>query len=201
MTQSVQTHNNLVKALLIGGLTAILAFVIGYIVYSYATKPPQSNTTSTLVDNNIPVVSRGEMHLDPDTLSVLSDETFTVDVIIDAKGAVINGSDSVITYDPTYIRVLDIQGPSEPTDDFMLMRDLIENDRIILSLLRTNYTDVPTEKMTIATLTLRQLKPGTTTLSIDHMPGTTEGSTIIDAQTSENILDVVSGSTVTLLEQ
>lgn len=198
MNNTAQTHNNLVKTLLIGGLTAIFAFIVGYIIYSYTMKAPTSDMTSTVVDITPQPPARASMHLDPDTLSVLPDETFTVDVNIDAKGTIINGADSVIVYDPSFIRVIDVEQAAEVPEDFMLLRELVENDRVILTFVRTNYTDIPTGQMTIARVTMRQLKPGVTSLTLEHKPGTTQGSTIIDAATSENILDSVAGATVTL---
>jgi hypothetical protein len=134
------------------------------------------------------------MYTQPLSIETQVGKRFDIDITIDAKNTVVNGIDSVITYDPTILRVVRIS----PADNkiFSLLRKQVEDGKLIITAIKNQATDTPTQEQIVARVSIQALKSGTTTLIFEHKPGTTTGSTIIQAEGSKNILDKVTNTTI-----
>lgn len=182
------------------GLATIGALLIGiifYIISAYTT------------DNTAPLISlphraaaptptpiRAEMYTMPLSIETTVGRRFNVTIAVDAKNTVINGTDSVISYDPTMLRVVQVTIPTNADKSMLLMRKQIENGKIYITAVKSEANNIPTQELPIARLSVQALKSGTTTLIFDHMPTTTTGSTVIQADESKNILDKVTNTTI-----
>lgn len=147
--------------------------------------PKRATPTAT------PTPVRAEMYTRPLSVEAQLNRPFEIAVTLDAKGHTINGADSVIHFDPAFIKVVKISPMAENSKDFILMRKLVEKDRIIITAIRTKPGTEPTQELTVARMSLIPLKIGGTTLTFEHFPGATTGSTVIQAEDSANILDKV----------
>lgn len=181
-------------------LGILLLGAILYIVASLSNDntPPLISLPKQAVASPTPTPIRAEMSIQPSAVAVKIGERFTVDIVADAHTTVINGIDSVIMYDPSMVRVIRINPPEKPDPSFSLARKQTEDNKILLSSIKTHYTAVPSQEFTVARIIFQPLKTGETRLSFEHNPGTTTGSTIIKAEGSENILDKVTETTIVI---
>jgi hypothetical protein len=136
------------------------------------------------------------MYTQPLSVETIVGRRFDVHIVIDAKNTVINGVDSVISYDPTMLRVVQVTAPTGADKTLQLMRRQIEDGNVYITAIKTEVDDIPTQELVVARLSVQALKTGTTTLMFEHKPTTTTGSTIIQAAESTNILDKVTNTTI-----
>jgi len=176
---------------------ALLIGIIFYIVSSFSldNSPPLiSLPKQGAIPTPTPI--RSEMYTQPLSIETTVGKRFDVNVVIDAKNTVINGVDSVISYDPTMLRVVLVTAPTTQDKTLSLMRRQIEDGNVYITAIKTEVTDIPTQELTVARLSIQALKSGTATLTFQHNPTTTTGSTIIQAAESKNILDKVTNTTI-----
>lgn len=176
-------------------VTAIIAFGIGYLVYMNIS-PQQDEQVMDYSGSEPTGTPRAAMRIEPEETTVSSGSTFVVEVHANANGNIINGTDAVVVYDPQYFEAVEVKKSEETPDSFSLMRNLVEDQKVVGSLIRTQFTDDPSYEIPIVAITFRALTPGTTALTLDHQPGTTKGSTIIQADNSDNILDSTKNATI-----
>lgn len=193
--QTSPSSRNLLAAAAIGST----AFIIGYLIYLGTTFLQQRYTAEKLVP--IPTVTlrlpRAYMMAMPEMLSVQEGDTFDVNVVLDARETLIHGADIVMTFDNGFLKVEKIVGVTDENRRFMLLRGLTEDNRVIVSVMSADQAEgTQTDTAPVATVTFSAVTAGSTTVGFEHYPGTTTGSTIISAATSENILDAVGQVTV-----
>ena len=182
------------------GLAVLGALLIGIIFYIVSSFSLDNSPPLISLPKQAPLVTptpiRSEMYTEPLSIETAVGKRFEVNIVIDAKNTIINGVDSVISYDPTMLRVVQVAAPTTQDKTLSLMRRQIEDGNVYITSIKTEVTDIPTQELAIATLSIQALKSGTTTLTFEHAPATTTGSTIIRAQGSENILDKVTNTTI-----
>ena len=181
------------KTLVVAGvilLLVVFAFVARSSKKNVTATPTKSPTTRQPVTPT-PAIIRSTMFFEPETVSVKPNQQFTVTVAVDAKGVIVNGIDSIILFDPESVRPISVQKAKDAGNEFYLLRKQIDPNKIILTAAKTKYTATPTLRQSVASITFKSLKPGTTSLSFDFKPGSTTASTIIEAEKSTNILDAV----------
>jgi hypothetical protein len=185
-----------IKTIIIGLFLFLLAGSF-YIFSSFSNKESTPLISVPLKkEMPTPTPIRAEMYTQPLTVEVTQNKRFDIDVTLDAHNTVINGADSIIEFDPNMLKVVRISPPSGQTVELSLMRHLVEGNKIILTAFKSEVTENPTQEVVIARITLLPIKAGTTTLTFEHFPGTTKGSTIIKTEGSQNILDKVTNTTV-----
>ena len=182
------------------GLATIGALLIGVIFYIISaftadtSAPLISLPHKTAVPTPTPI--RSEMYMEPLSIDTAVGRRFDVTISIDAKNTVINGVDSIVSYDPTAIRVVQVTAVADPTKTLTLMRRQIEDGKVYITAIKSEANDIPTQTLPVARLSVQALKSGTTTLMFEHNPTSTTGSTVIRADGSENILDKITSATI-----
>lgn len=190
------------KMLVLLVAVALGGFLAGYSVYTiFAMNRPTSNSVSrSIAPTSTP---RSIMELSPNSIGVTKNETFTIDITFDAQNNIINGADSVVTFDPQYLSVASIKTADKinPSDTSWLYFAKLDKEqgRVAITMFKKEVDTQPTTVHQVAQLTVKPIKSGTTTVTLEHFIGKTIGSTIIKASDSSNILDKVTGTTVTIL--
>lgn len=181
------------------GLATIGAVLIGIVFYIVSSLVSPNTPPLISLPNRVasptPTPIRSEMYSQPLSIETTVGRQFEVNIVIDAKNTVINGVDSVITYDPAILRVTRVNAAPNESPLAILGRT-IEEGKVVITTAKTEVDDTPTQELVVATLSIRALKSGTATLMFEHRPNTTTGSTVIKAEGSENILDKVTNTTV-----
>jgi hypothetical protein len=152
------------------------------------------------------------------TLELASDQTtynvgdeFEVRVLLDTAGVEVDEVDVKITYDPEMLVVVDgikdledVQiSEDEPLLEVFVQNTVdIENGEIFFeqaSLAREQYYKTADEAGVVATITMRALKSGATTMSFDMETGNNStDSSVLDSETGEDVLGEVINLDVTL---
>lgn len=176
----------------------VLIVLLGAVVIVSAIRSRPSQSESPIARVPTPMKElRGEMWIDPVTQRATIGEQVTVQVMIDAHNTEINGSDAIINYDPAYLKLVSVDEPNEPDREFILF-DRQDEGQVQITTVKSSATTTTTPQMTIARVTFTALRAGTTVLDFEYRPGSTVGSTIVRARDTENILDRITGSTITI---
>lgn len=193
----IKQNDSMKLRIAIATVGALLIGSIFYIISSYVPDdgtPLISLPRQTVAPTPTPI--RSTMYTQPLSIDTAVGKRFDVTVLIDAKNTVINGVDSVISYDPTMLRVSQVTAPVNADKTLLLVRKQVDNGKVYITAIKSEVTDVPTQEIPIAHLSIQALKSGTTNLTFERKPGTTTASTIIQAEGSKNILDKVTNTTV-----
>lgn len=181
-------------------MASLAALLIGSIFYIVSSFMPGDQTPLISIPNRVavptPTPIRSTMYTQPASVETIVGRRFDVTIVIDAKNTVINGVDSVISYDPTMLRIAQVTAPASQDKTLSLLRKQVENGKIYITAIKTVANDIPTQELPIAKLSIQALKSGTTILKFENKPGTTTASTIIQALGSVNILDKVTNATI-----
>jgi len=118
--------------------------------------------------------------LSPATKNTSVNSTFTVDLIIDTAGVKTTGTDVILTYTPSILEVVDVTFPSPPP--YTTNTKTIDNTNgelnINCSVQSAAYAYSGTT--TLATITLKGISTGTSSLRFLCDPGSTTDSNIIN---------------------
>lgn len=204
MNQSLTELLNKHRKTVIGFSIMLGVLLIGSIIVIVSslsdTTPPLISLPKKILTSPTPTPTpiRSQMYMSPLSIDTSVGKQFKATVTIDAKNKIINGVDSVIIFDPLYLKpLIPVKNPETPKG-FDLMRRQVDGNKIIITLVKSKTTTEPTQELPVADVTFQALKKGTTKLVFEYMPGKTVGSTIIQAQGSENILDQVAEMNITI---
>jgi hypothetical protein len=189
------------KNLLIAIVIFLILLIVGALIFSSKQKELhnlQSKPISTSPESAVvSPVPRALMSLQPQTITVEKGKEAVINVMLDAKGEIINGFDTIILFDPQKITVNNIKALSDPANpEFSIVRKLVENDKIIITGVKTKATENPTNIYTFVTLTFVPKTTGTIPLDFELIQLSSKGSTIIRARDNANILDEVTGGSI-----
>jgi hypothetical protein len=185
------------KVSLLVAIGIVFIVILGMMVIRQAVimrSKPSSNLTTTVPSAIAPptVQPRAEMWIDPPEMQIAQGGTITVRVMIDAHNTIINGTDAIVNYDQDYLEVVSIDKPNEPNNEFSLFSRQSDG-QLQITRTKQSVSDVPTAQLTIAEVTFRTVKTGTTAVRFDYQKGATNKSTIIEQRSNKNILDKVTG--------
>ncbi|HLB60447.1 MAG TPA: cohesin domain-containing protein [Patescibacteria group bacterium] len=193
INQTPPSSRNLLAAAAIGSI----AFIIGYLIYLGTIMIQQRLVPRDFVPVVTVSVPRASMAAMPAMVNVQAGDTFDVNVVLDARETLIHGADIIMIFDNAFLKVEKIVGVTDENRHFLLLRGLTEDNRVIVSVMSADQAEgTRTDAAPVATVTFTALAAGSTSIGFEHYPGTTTGSTIIAASTSDNILDKVGGVTV-----
>lgn len=133
----------------------------------------------------------------PTFTSVRPDNTFDVDINVDAGVDQIAGTDIYLTYDATKLEVQTVTDGNY----FPQVEDVPATGRVYISGFVNTQGDYKTGAGTVATVTFKALEEGSTSLTIDCDPAITDTSKIVRNDTAvTNVLECSSldGHTVTI---
>jgi len=172
---------------------AVVFFLIGYILNSFFGQRPQK-LLSTQNSQESALLSRADMRLLPVSENLTIGQESQFEILINTFDQTINGTDAVILYNPKLIKIIAIQtADSVLNQNFIFPRKQIEDGRIYLTAVRDNLSQQVSGQYTLAKITFRALFAGEAEFNLEFFPGETYGSTIIQSQDSQNILDKVEG--------
>lgn len=186
----LNAHTILVVIALIIG-----TFITGYLAYFFIASTRPAVTTSTR-EVSKPARIRASMYLSMDATQGTVNQPFMVDVMLDAKGAIINGADGILLFDPKKVRVDKVTTDTTTTFLYFPKVDK-QKGRVVITAIKQTTDSTPTTVVKLATITFTPIAKGTTTITFEHFPGRTNGSTAIQAKDNTNILDAVTGMTIT----
>ena len=195
-TAAVTTVRLNAKVVAIIIASAIGAFLAGYAVYFFIASFRPEPTTSTR-EISTPARIRAVMYLSMDEVKATKNKPFTVDVMLDAKGTIINGADSVLTFDPKKVRIDNVATSPSPSFLYFPKVDK-QKGRGIITAIKQTIDDTPTEVLRLASISVSPIAAGVTTIRFEHFPGKTNGSTAIRASDNVNILDTATGMNITI---
>ena len=195
-TAAVTTVRLNAKVVAIIIASAIGAFLAGYAVYFFIASFRPEPTTSTR-EISTPARIRAVMYLSMDEVKATKNKPFTVDVMLDAKGTIINGADSVLTFDPKKVRIDNVATSPSPSFLYFPKVDK-QKGRVIITAIKQTVDDTPTEVLRLASISVSPIAKGVTTIGFELFPGKTNGSTAIRASDNVNILDTATGMNITI---
>ena len=171
------------------GIVVVIVFILTSII-SFLL-PNRRETYSPIAYVPTPTtVPKRTIWIDPARIETKPFSQFEVRVMLDADNRIINGADAVISYDPSYLKLVSMNKANEPNNQFQLFsRQSI--GEVQLTAIKLEQSSSSTAQATIAVLVFQSLKTGSSELTFEFQKGATFGSTIIDANNSENILENV----------
>lgn len=204
MNKHIVHHTNVklnINTILVVIASTIGTFVTGYLMYFFIASARPEPATSTR-EINKPARSRASMYLSMDAYLATINQPFTVDVMLDAKGAIINGADGILTFDPKKVRVdgiiTDNKDTESPAQSFLYFPKVDkQKGKVAITAIKQTADTTPTMVMRLAIITFTPISKGVATVGFEHFPGKTNGSTAILASDNTNILDAVAGMTIT----
>ena len=137
--------------------------------------------------------------LEIDNETVTAGDSAAVNLKFKAPGKNIFGSDVYLMYDPDYLQVNEngigksdyfVSMPRATTD--------IENGIIKVTAFDGADKVLDSEFQNLFKVEFRALKTGTTTVSLNFSKGTTNTTTLVERETSRNVLEGVSGLTIVI---
>jgi hypothetical protein len=128
---------------------------------------------------------------------VRTDETFSVDIIVDTVKQSAHGTGVKITFDPEVLEVISIETGSIFGDYPVASYDNSVG-KIIISGISSSIRNEFNGRGVFATLTFRAIKKGGTTLQFDYQPGSTTDSNIAVTYGTGDILSNVNSLLVTV---
>ncbi|HRN70474.1 MAG TPA: cohesin domain-containing protein [Candidatus Woesebacteria bacterium] len=135
---------------------------------------------------NAGVIYAATFNFNPTSTYVRPDNTFKVDINVDAGSDQIAGTDIYISYDSSIIEVETITDGTY----FPQVEDVPTAGRLYISGFVNTQGDYKTGSGNIASITFKALQTGTTSLVIDCDPSITDTSKIVQNDTAvTNILD------------
>ena len=136
---------------------------------------------------------------EPENETVTAGDSAAVNLKFKAPGKNIFGSDVYLMYDPDYLQVNEngigksdyfVSMPRATTD--------IENGIIKVTAFDGADKVLDSEFQDLFKVEFRALKTGTTTVSLNFSKGTTNTTTLVERETSRNVLEGVSGLTIVI---
>jgi len=126
--------------------------------------------------------------LDPVTTSSQANSSFTVDLDIDTGGVQTTGANAILTYDTTVLEVVSVAYPASPP--YSTNSETIDNTngRLTINSSATSQAYAYSGTGTMATITLKGLIAGSSSLSFLCVAGSTTDSNIINTSV-QDILD------------
>ena len=199
----METKNNTylkkhTKLLTIAAVVSLAILLFGASYYARAKNKPVSPYPKTIsVTNRVEKQPRSTLNLSPAYIKVQQNQEFTIDLLVHAFGETVNGVDAVLQYDPKVIALVKID-PIKDTNnkELKLVRKLTDGYRMIITMVKDTASDTPLFSAKLAKITLRAIAPGSHTITFEHYPSDTKGSTVIRASNNENILDRTTGATI-----
>ncbi len=135
---------------------------------------------------NAGVIYAATFTFDPTSTSVRPDNTFEVDINVDASVDQIAGTDIYLSYDATMLEVQSITDGSY----FPQVEDVPATGRVYISGFVNTQGDYKTGTGTVATVKFKALTEGSTSLTIDCDPSITDTSKIVRNDTAvTNVLE------------
>ena len=154
-TAAVTTVRLNAKVVAIIIASAIGAFLAGYAVYFFIASFRPEPTTSTR-EISTPARIRAVMYLSMDEVKATKNKPFTVDVMLDAKGTIINGADSVLTFDPKKVRIDNVATSPSPSFLYFPKADK-QKGRVIITAIKQTVDDTPTEVLRLASISVNPI--------------------------------------------
>lgn len=177
---------------------AIVFFLVGFLIFSFFGQNRRDLSSFREIAETTPL-PQAYMRLEPLKTALKTNEVSSFDLTINSYTAKINGTDAVILFDPQLIKITNINSDySVLNQNFIFPRKQIAEDRIYLTAVRDNLNQETSGKFTLATINFEAISPGVAVFKLEHFPGETYGSTIIQSKDSKNILDKVEGFEVTI---
>ena len=133
---------------------ALGVFLIGSIFFIMSSLTGPSETPLISLPKKIistptpsPTPIRAQMYASPLSIDTSVGKQFQETIIIDAKNKIINGIDSVMIFDPQYLKPILIAKNSATPKDFELMRKQIEDNKVIVTLVKAKTTQEITQEL------------------------------------------------------
>lgn len=115
------------------------------------------------------------LDFNPDSVSTSPDSTFSADVIIDAGSDQVAGTDVYINFDPQYLELQTVTYGSY----FPKVDDIPSSGQVYISGVIENQGEYQTGQGTVATITFKAVKAGSTTVAFDCNTANTQTSKIV----------------------
>jgi hypothetical protein len=124
------------------GLLSIVAFALCSMVFTVGAQTAEAAV----------------LKFDPKSVTVTNGNTFEVDVIVDAEGEQISGTDAYILYDSTLLKTSTNQ--ISPGTYFPVVSSTVDTEKIYINGVVTDPTDFKTGSGVLATITFTMLRDG-----------------------------------------
>ncbi|OGG02136.1 hypothetical protein A2W14_02735 [Candidatus Gottesmanbacteria bacterium RBG_16_37_8] len=165
-----------------------------FVVRKRGAKPfsEENIRTETNKEEVIPKENKNTITFESDTETVTVGQEIEINLNFRAPGKNIFGSDVVLLFDPEYL-VLGEEGIGA-SDFFATMprKDIDSENGIIKVTAFDGLDEVLTEDdQPLFSVSFKAVKSGTTKVSLEYSKGETNTTTLVERQTSENILDSV----------
>lgn len=164
------------------------------------------NEAATKQPDLIPIAT---MYLDPGTNTVNLNNEFEIAVVINTADRKINGADSIITYDPTTLTVVDgyIDIPAVQVKPGNIYNSLLINSvdplagKITLTGSRLSKDTPPFQGIgNFAIIRFKAIQVGSSEVSLVFDPTIAKTSSVVEAETSANILTGTGNATIQITQ-
>lgn len=182
----------------------LLLVLLGGIFVIRAKKKPVTYDEKTISNENTRILPKEEkedniIYLTSDKTNLETGETLKVKVSFTAPGKKIFGSDIILLYDPEYLST-DLKSIANGNFFGTTLRTTIDqlNGIIKLSAYDGNKEALDLASYDIMEIDFEALKKGQTQISLSFEKGKTNTSNLVEAITSQNILEKTQGLSVSI---
>lgn len=191
-----------------GLLVLLIVLALAIRLFSPKQKAPVTKVTPkiSVMPTAVPTVEPiiGRLFINPSRKNVKVGENFTLDVVFQTKGKILDGVDAIIRFDPAIITAEgDVSHPISVAvgshfDSYP--RQEVDNEVGVIKVSGYSPKDLsPVSTATsLFTINFQAKKKGTTNVTIDFERGRTNLSTLVERGTSKNILGVVGNAVITI---
>jgi hypothetical protein len=186
------------------GLAIVGIIILGEVVWSiFALSSPTANSTK----NTNSKTSQAEVNKSASVISLVgpnsikAGEEFKVDVKIDTQGALADGMDLVIKYDPKFIEVVNPEVPmvlNKIFSNFPVNSADATSGLITVSAVSSPGDPSFSGQAVLGSLNFKAIQLGPTSISLDFTKGSTTDSNVVETTSGNDILEMVNNLDITI---
>ena len=153
----------------------------------------QKNAEKTVSETVLPQTKEPSYLIGLSPNPVQSGDVVNAEVIFDAAGKEVVGSDVIIKYDPTLLQIEEEIVPGKFFSSYL--RKTVDNSLGILKVTGINPAgdgQKPGSPVVFFSVIFKTIKPGASVIKFDFKKGKTNTTTLVEKGTSRNILGLVS---------
>ena len=184
--------------IIVGFLVGLVVSIVAIALFQSQQLQNEITVQRRHIEVNQLIKNRGAKLSFGDSQTVSIDEEFTIPVVLTSEEFHVNGADIEISYDPQFLKIVLIEN-GEIFDHFVADEINEKEQKLLFSVAMDPDKEGLTGSDTIATITARALRPGTTELEyIYHKNDRNDSNVSVSDLPGEDVLEMAESLQITV---